>query len=63
MFLVTIVVSKTVKKGIVDEVGRSGIQYHKVHVNGFGESQSTRPIISNGSGLRQAFDETSEDEV
>lgn len=63
MFLITIIVGKLVKRGIVETSSdRVGIHYQKVSVNGFDDNHSSRPIISNG-GLRQTFDETSEDEV
>jgi hypothetical protein len=64
MFFVVFVVGKIVKRGsTADDFGRTDIHYQKVAMNGLKGGQSTRPIISNGSTLRQAFDETSEDEV
>ena len=63
MFLITLVVGKVVKRGsVTNDSIRDGIQYQKVSSNGFkSDHNSARPIISNG--LRQAFDESSEDEV
>ncbi|EFX83394.1 hypothetical protein DAPPUDRAFT_301897 [Daphnia pulex] len=64
MFIIVLVVGKIVKRGtIADDFDRTDIQYQKVSMNGLKAGQSSRPIISNGSTLRQTFDETSEDEV
>lgn len=64
MFVMVLMVGKIVKRGtIADDFNRTDIQYQKVSMNGLKGGQSSQPIISNGSTLRQTFDETSEDEV
>ncbi|KAI9552099.1 hypothetical protein GHT06_022436 [Daphnia sinensis] len=64
MFFVVLIVGKMVKRGTTaNDFVRSDIQYQKVGVNGLKSSESSRPIITNSSTMRQTFDETSEDEV
>lgn len=64
MFFTALVVGKIVKRGsVIDDNDRAGIQYQKITSNKFSSDHSVRPIIANGSSLRQAFDETSEEEV
>ena len=68
MFVSVIVVNQLVKRGIlssvpVEKAVRNDIQYQKIGMTNLGNSEETRPIASNGSALRQAFNETSEDEV
>lgn len=64
MFLTMYVVGKVVKRGSSEtDFERSEIKYKKVG-NGLLKSESVRPnVIMNGSNLRDAFNETSEDEV
>lgn len=69
MFMGMIIVNQLVKRGVLssipaENVVRNDIQYQKIGMTNLGSSEETRPIAgSNGSALRQAFNETSEDEV
>jgi len=69
MFMGMIIVNQLVKRGVLssipaENVVRNDIQYQKIGMTNLGSSEETRSIAgSNGSALRQAFNETSEDEV
>ena len=68
-FACMIIVNQLVKRGVLssllpgEKLVRNDIQYQKIGMTNLGNSEESRPIASNGSALRQAFNETSEDEV
>ena len=65
VFFMIIVVGKLTKRSALKDP-RNAIQYQKIGMSTMktnGVSAETRPITSNGSALRHAFNESSEDEV
>lgn len=68
VFFMIILVGRLTKRAALKDP-RNAIQYQKIGMNTMksgtanGDLGATRPIVANGSSLRNAFNDTSEDEV
>ncbi len=68
VILFTMIITNQVVKRSAPDDERNGIKYQKIGMGSMNNkniigAEEARPITSNGTALRHAFDETSEEEV